>query len=246
MPLAFAAPLLGGSSGLLGSLGGLGGIGSALGGLGSLVGGLFGGGSSKSPNYKKQARDSILGAVDAAREVGLHPLAALGAAGGGGGGFSVPSVGDRVGNTLEGLGDTLQRFGDRKAEEPLQKKQLTLLDAEIAEARSRTVLNAANARRALTGPIPKITGISGGLESLDRPPLGRRPINVEPESNKSARQTVSLGRHTAVGPNPDAFEVGLSELIAGAMIYGPQWLGAELKDGWVNQGDALPDSWVAP
>jgi len=34
---------------------------------------------------------------------------------------------------------------------------------------------------------------------------------------------VQLGKYEATGLNPEAFEIGLGELIAGGLIYAPQW-----------------------
>lgn len=169
------------------------------------------------PGPRSQAYNSLMGAFKAADEAGLHRLAVAGSPAG----YSpVPS------QAAEGLLSAGQALRGHASD----KKQNELLDAQIEEARSRTILNNANARRALMGPQPGLGGPStrlqrivegGALDGL--PNGGPRSISNEPQRDMPARQRVTLGDNTAVGPNPEAFEVGLSELLAGIIIYGPQW-----------------------
>ena len=108
------------------------------------------------------------------------------------------------------------------------KKQGQLIDAQIEEARSRTMLNNANTKRALVGPQPNLGGpsvLTSRPEAFDRTAEGGpRPVVVEPGRDVPATQQVTIGNRTGRGLNPDAFEVGISELIAGMLQYGPQWL----------------------
>lgn len=186
------------------------GIGTILGGLGSLFG-------SQGPSAKKQSYGSVKGAIQAGAEYGLHPLASIGGATG----YS-PSGQT---NPLEGIGEALQKLGARNENKALAAKEKELIDAQIAESRSRTLMNVGNARRGLIGSQGAL-GITGSVvPALDSAPGGgKRGVRIEPEPQLGASQRVTLGSLDAIGPNPEAFEVGLSELIAGLGIYGPQWL----------------------
>lgn len=199
-----------------------------------LLGGIMGRNSAKAMagTYWAKEKRFIRRRARDARAAGIHPLAALGAtasygpAQGGDGGF-----GDSIGRAGGAIADAYAAKEAYKRDAPLRNKEMELLDAQILESRSRTMLNAANARRPIYGPRPKITGVTSGLEGLDPGETGKpRGERVEPTPNLGARQKVSLGGSTATGPNPEAFEVGLSELIAGAMIYGPQWAADHLRE----------------
>lgn len=48
-----------------------------IGGIGA-IGSLFGGRKKDRTDYRRQAGDSLRGTVETARDLGLHPLAALG------------------------------------------------------------------------------------------------------------------------------------------------------------------------
>lgn len=191
--------------------------------LGSLAGGLFGKKKKGPGPYDIMARQYKF-----ARDMGLHPLAVLGNSGvsgqyGDGGSFGsgdTSFLGDAAyaaGNALRERADSRERAKDRNVQSRLNAKQMELIDAEIMEARSRTLLNQANVKR-LLGPSPAVSGAAGGLETLDN-----RPVKMDPARNLAARQQVTLGDSTATGLNPEAFEIGLSELVAGGLIYGPQW-----------------------
>lgn len=166
-----------------------------------------------------QAYDQLMGAFKAADDAGIHRLAVAGSPAG----YSpAPS------NAAEGLMAAGRALGNGPS-----KKEEQLLDAQIAETRSRTMLNEANYKRALSGPQAGL----GGARNID--PLaaaldaaaggGPRGVRNEPEPNLPARQKVTLGNNDAVGPNPEAFEIGISELVAGGLIYGPQWLANALQ-----------------
>ena len=177
-----------------------------------------------------------IGSIDAAIARGLHPSMGVGGAGG----YSGPVSTATASEGLTQVGDAMQRHADRKGNQKLDKKQSELMDAQIAESRSRTLLNAANSRRAIYGPSNNPTGTTGGIETvrrggpgLDPGETGNRGHIVEPSRDAPGSQKVSIGNETMRGPNPDAFEVGLSELLAGAAIYGPQWLykkGSKIAD----------------
>lgn len=198
--------------------------------LGGLKG-IFGGGGSAATETRAVSRASIMGAADAADELGLHRLATMG---GGGAGYSGP-VGDNQAAGLDMIANALLDKSEGSKNDKLQRKQEELIDAQIAESRSRTLLNASNSRRSIYGPSTNPTGLTGGLEALDSGPGGSgRTTVTEPQRDMPARQRVTFGGHDAVGPNPEAFEVGLSELLAGAMIYGPQWVYSRMKNAQSN------------
>lgn len=191
------------------------GIGTVLSGLS----GFFGGGGSVGPY--KQAYHTLRGAFDAADKYGIHRLAVAGSPAG----YSpVPS------NEGEGLlraGEALRSLGNRKKEEEL-------IDAQIEEARSRTVLNTANARRAVSGPQPGLGGFTTRLQDLlsshqVRDGSTSRPVRVEPEPDMPLFGTGSVGGTTMNIPNPDAWDLEWDAMLIGALVYGPQWLTAQLR-----------------
>lgn len=170
--------------------------------------------NSKGPSPHGQAYGQLAGAFKAADDHGLHRLAVAGSPAG----YSpAPS------NAAEGLLQAGQMIGQGRS-----KKEDQLLDAQIAEARSRTVLNEANARRALAGPQPGLGGPSSRLQDLLSVHLDRaggdREVRVVPETDKPLTGTTNVGDVTMVSPEEEAFSVGLDELLVGALIYGPQWL----------------------
>lgn len=190
-------------------------LGAATGVLGGLSKLLGGGG----PNPKTQAYGQLKGAFQAADEAGLHRLAVAGSPAG----YSpAPS------SSAEGLLDvsnSLRQYTQDKLSKATQRKADELVDAQIAEARSRTLLNEANTRRALAGPQPGLGGAVGTVRAFDDASNGgARTVRVEPQPDLAGTQQVALGSQSARGPNPEAFEMGLSELAAGLLIYGPQWL----------------------
>lgn len=197
------------------------------------LGGLLG---PKNPSPKQQAYGSLKGAFKAADEAGIHRLAVAGSPAG----YSpAPS------SAAEGIMAAGQQISNQVG----SKKEGQLIDAQIEEARSRTMLNQANTRRALMGPQPNLGQVSTRAQNIvdsdrtafDNTATGRnRRVVVDPERDLPATQTVTLGNMTGRGLNPEAFEIGLSELIAGAMIYGPQWAADAARQ---RQGNpALPSS----
>lgn len=215
-------------SGITKAIGSIGGFLSGLGPAAPLIGaGLdFLGGRADRRAQEQFARSGLGWRIEDGARYGLHPLASAGAAGGPQ--FQPVFV---PGTYANAFGQTADNYANRG----LQKKNAELMDAQIAEARSRTLLNLSNARRGDLATPSSVTGATGGIEQLlqafdSRYGGGERGIRVEPQPDLPARQTVTLGKYSAVGPNPEAFEVGIGELIAGAAIYGPQWLNAWLRD----------------
>lgn len=192
----------------------------ALGKVGSIlsgIGGLFG--RKRGPSPSEQAYGQLQGAFKAADEAGLHRLAVAGSPAG----YSPAPQHD--GEGVMALGNAVREYAQDRTDKKTRQKQDALIDAQIEEARSRTILNQANARRAVSGPQPGLGQASNPVqEAFDRLSNdGSRRINREPERDQPATQTVTLGRFTGRGPNPEAFEVGLSELAAGVLMYGPQY-----------------------
>lgn len=197
-------------------------IGSVLSGLGSAFG-------KDGPGPQQQAFGTLKGAIAAADKYGLHRSTVAGSPAG----YSPVPSGQAEGlmRASQVLREANQGRGDRK----IRQKENELIDAQIEEARSRTILNEANARRAMSGPQPGLGGAAPRLqrvvEAFDQPYRGgTRGVRTEPEGDLPATQTVTLGPYGARGPFAEAFEVGISELIAGGLIYGPQWLAGALKD----------------
>lgn len=205
-------------------------IASTLAGIGSAFGG-------SGPGPRQQAKGQLMGAFEAADKAGLHRLAVAGSPAG----YSPVPSGQAEG--LMRASETLRGLNQGKKS---RAKEMELIDAQIEEARSRTALNEANARRAMSGPQPGLGGASPrlqrALEAFDQSyrGAGNRGVRVEPEGDLPATQTVTLGPYGGRGPFAEAFEVGISELIAGGLIYGPQWLAGAIKDMSSRARDAAP------
>lgn len=214
--------------------------GAVVSGLGSIFG------KKKGPSPYEQSYGSIAGAIEAGAKYGLHPLASIGGAQG----YS-PAPTE---SPLDDLGIALSRLGQQKQDAQTRAKERELIDAQIAEARSRTLLNVSNSRRGFTGPVPGVTGVTGGLEAFDSAPPGAsqpRGVDVRPETAQPATQTVTFGDKTMRGPNPEAFEIGIGELLAGLSIYGPQWIWQKYQDAAQKEAgpidrDAYEPDYAAP
>lgn len=173
------------------------------------------------PGPQAQSYQQLKGAFRAADEAGLHRLAVAGSPAG----YSpVPA---QAADGLMQAGQALRGHG-------LQAKEKELIDAQIAEARSRTALNNANSKRALMGPQPGLGGHTAGtisdLVSAHRDQVGGpRPFKVEPARDVPLTGRTGIGDTSVVAPSEDAFSVGVDELVAGALIYGPQWLTAQIR-----------------
>jgi len=214
---------------------------SVLGGIGSVLGGLSGFfGKDSAPSQGRQIYSQVQGAVTAGKEFNLHPLAVLGNTS-----SYAPAPANNVQDGLASMGNALQNMGQMKADKAAAAKANELMDAQIAEARSRTLLNLGNANRAMVGPSAP-TGATGGLEQIVggagttySPHVthnqSKRPMAVEPERDYPVTSRVGVGDKSVWVPNPEAFEVGLSELIAGAMVMGPQLLWQHYDDWYDKQ-----------
>lgn len=157
---------------------------------------------------------------------GLHPLASAGATAG-------PQF--QPVNTPGTWSNAFGQVGANLSNKKNAALSNELLEAQIAETRSRTLLNMSNSRRGDLASPPLISGATGGMEqllkALDRSSGGgERPVVNEPERQYPMSQRVTLGNRTMVGPNSEPLEVGLSELAAGALIYGPQYITQVLED----------------
>lgn len=190
--------------------------------LGSLAIDAFGQAQSNrqfKENLKQQerfAKNSMTWRIRQGRKAGLHPLAMVGGAGA----QYTPVQGDT--SHTASAAETVRGYVTSKLDKQIQRKNIDLIDAQIAEARSRTLINLGNARRA-SATMPALTGAAG------QKPGDERQTVLEPHRDTPAGTTVDLGGMKAKGLNPDAFEVGLSELVAGLVMYGPQWIYQFLK-----------------
>lgn len=161
----------------------------------------------------KQSYSQLMGAFKAADRAGLHRLAVAGSPAG----YSPAPMSEA--NGLLTAGQALRAGPSAKERE--------LIDAQIEEARSRTILNQANARRAMLGPQPGLGGASSRLidalsAHTDRQG-GARGVEVVPERDVPLTNTVNAGRAAMNAPNEEAFSVGADELLIGMLVYGPQY-----------------------
>lgn len=177
------------------------------------------------PSYGpgKQSYEQLMGAFRAADKAGLHRLAVAGSPAG----YSPAPMSEA--NGLLAAGQALRSGPSAKEKE--------LLDAQIEEARSRTILNQANARRALLGPQPGLGGASSrlidALSAHTNRLGGARGVEVVPERDVPLTNTVNAGRATMNSPNEEAFSVGLDELVIGMLIYGPQYAARGIR--WLSE-----------
>jgi len=131
-----------------------------------------------------------------ARLAGIHPLAAMGAASGYQNPFGGASPsGTAIGDGMAALGQLRQRK-DQTKNRSLETK---LLNSQIAETQSRTILNQANAKRSLVGP--------------------GSPVDPYAPRQENALVKVKLEDGTIVWmPNPDVYEIGPTELATGRIL----------------------------
>lgn len=205
--------------GLLSSIGSVAKIASSVAGI---AGGL------KKP---KGPGDQLKSTVKAGQKVGLHPLASIGFQGG----YSEPAslLGDiaRGGSNIAG---ELQNIDQRREEKATNKREqarqerldaLTAArtEAEIAEARSRYLLNLANFKRALGEAVPgTANGSVGGLEQMEGPP-SPRPTQRDPHKDVPLwNKSVQPDGSTVYIPNEEAFSVGLDEMLGSGSMVGAQ------------------------
>lgn len=150
-----------------------------------------------------------------AKKAGLHPLAVMG----NNSSYSSPiqvgagfnpvtdgaNTGSAIGDAIASGAATIANKVDgkanamAKAEAENMKKEGQLLDAQILESRSRTLLNQTNARRSLVGPQSPVD------------PFAIRQENALMEVKLENGDKVLI-------PNPDVYEVGPSELVTGRAL----------------------------
>lgn len=205
--------------GLLSSLGSIAGIASSVAGIA---------GGFKKP---KGPGDMLKSTVKAGQKVGLHPLAAMGYQGG----YSEPAsvLGDiaRGGSNIAGELQNIEQRRMEKATNQREERRQQRLDAltaarteaEIAEARSRSLLNMANYKRTLGEAVPGTSnGAVGGIERMEGVPpprpTQRDPHKDVPIWNKSVQPDGS----TIYIPNEEAFSVGIDEMLGSGSIVGAQ------------------------
>ena len=185
--------------------------------IGGVVSGILGNQAAKDQQKKaiKFEKNKLQYLAADAKKAGIHPYAALGAGAGYSNPYTSSPVGSSIADGVGALGDAIDgKIGEAKGKD-LKAKQGELLDAQIAETRSRTVLNSANAKRALIGPHA----------STD--PFRMRKENALIEVKLEDGTVVKI-------PNPDVYEIGPTELATGRGIIetsrGVKKLGETPKD----------------
>lgn len=167
----------------------------------SLLGGLFGRSNAKrqAALQREFAQKGLGWRVEDARAHGLHGL--VGATGQSAQYQPVnhSPMADAASDIANTLGNEAMARRDAKERAPINAKQEQLVDAQIAEARSRTLLNHANAKRSLVGPG----------SSVD--PYAMRTENALIKVKLENGETVMI-------PNPDVYEIGPTELVTGRGI----------------------------
>lgn len=172
----------------------------------SLLGGIF---------DRKDARESagrqMHQMIRTGAEYGLHPSTSIGA--------NIPGYTPAFGGALSEAGTAIQRGLSAREENRLQrenmKKQNQLIDAEILESTSRTILNNANARR---------TSMASG-SVVD--PFAMRQENALIEVRMENGEIIRI-------PNPDVYEIGPTELATGrVLLEGARELQRQKDGNWV-------------
>jgi len=166
-----------------------------------LLGGIFGRNSAKKQAalQREFAQNRIQWAAADAKKAGLHPL--VGATGANA--QYIPTnqnpLGDAAADIAQTLGQEAVAKRQAAGNKALNSKQEQLLDAQIAETRSRTLLNQSNAKRTLVGP--------GSAHD----PFAIRKENALIEVQLENGEIVLI-------PNPDVYETGPSELATGRTL----------------------------
>lgn len=172
---------------------------------GSLLGGLLDRKASKNATGREMAQKIETGA-----RYGLHPLASIGAQTSG----YQPVYSQAFTSAGQAIQGGMSARADARADRRRERTQERLAEAQIAEAQSRTILNAANARRALVGP------------GAPRDPYAMRQEN--------ALMSVRLENGDVVQvPNPDVYEISPTELATGRIVLeGGRALERQDNGGW--------------
>lgn len=149
----------------------LAGIGSIISGIGSIAG-IFK--KKDKPDYAAQAGQSLKGTVEMARQLGLHPLAALGHS------MATPwTDGNSIGDQIGKAGEAISRAGEAKLAAKIAESEIQRNDAETAEIRARTETLKLNAARALIGG-PGGPVNYGSPSDTTKPSPGYGPQNTGP------------------------------------------------------------------
>lgn len=143
---------------------------------------------------------------------GLHPLAAIGAQTSG----YQPVMAQALTSAGQAIQTGLAERSNSRAANQLQQKQERLIEEQILEARSRTALNLANAKRVVVGP--------------------GSPVDPYAMRTENALMAVRLENGDIVYvPNPDVYEISPTELAAGrGMLEGGRIVSK------IPQGEAPP------
>ncbi len=174
-------------------------VAAGIGAAGSLLGGMFDRNAQRSRDFKARRfeKQRIQMITKDALAAGIHPLAALGSAAG----FQNPFAGAAPGGASMGgaIADAASQIGAGVAQAGKAKSNEAILAAQLAESRSRTILNQANAKRALIGPGSTVD------------PFAPRQENalVEVELENGERILI---------PNPELYEISPSELATGRIL----------------------------
>lgn len=156
---------------------------------GNILGGLLGKGKSPGQTVRAQMR----AAISTGAKYGLHPLASIGAASGG---YSTGNVlGDGLAAAADALAQGVAAKGEKAAADRAQIKAEEVADAQIAEARSRTLLNLQNAKRAAVTIDP-----------------------YAPRRENALMRVMLENGETVLVPNPDVYEIGPGELTTGRVL----------------------------
>lgn len=155
----------------------------------------FLGGAMDRRDKRTHAGREMAQKIETGKRFGLHPLASIGAQTSG---FQ-PVMSQAMTSAGQSIQQGMARAADRKGEAALQRKQEQLIDEQILEARSRTLLNTANARRAAVGP--------GSAVDPYAPRKENALISVRLENGE-----------TVLVPNPDVYEISPTELATGRIV----------------------------
>lgn len=158
-----------------------------------IVGSLISAGSSLLGGAldRKAQKGEMAHKINTGKAFGLHPLASIGA--------QTSGFQPVMNQALTSAGRSIQDGLMARETSASKAKADALLDAQIAEAQSRTILNKANAQRALVGPGAP----------LDPFAMRRENALIEVQLENGDKVLV---------PNPDVYEISPTELATGRMV----------------------------
>lgn len=155
----------------------------------------FLGGMMDRADQRKAASREMSSKIETGKKFGLHPLAAIGA--------QTSGYQPVMAQAMTSAGNSIQAARAREDQQREAAKveglQRELLESQIAEVRSRTLLNQRNALRPLVGP------------ASEDDPFRRRQENALIEVMLENGQVVTI-------PNPDVYEISPTELATGRVI----------------------------